>query len=104
MRQELSDHDRGCGRGRCARPRSLLELQQERRQAEAAAWRGGGSSSAAGAEADYKIGFRGALSGDNAQLGHQRVATRVELAVDQANARATTFGFKVDVGEVRRRR
>jgi branched-chain amino acid transport system substrate-binding protein len=64
---------------------------------------GGGSSSAAGGGGNYKIGFQGPLSGDNAQLGINEYNAFV-LAVDEANQK-NTFGFKVtavksdDVGD-----
>lgn len=63
---------------------------------------GGGSSSAAGG-GNYKIGFQGPLSGDNAQLGINEY-NAVVLAVQQAN-QSNSFGFKVtlvksdDVGD-----
>jgi branched-chain amino acid transport system substrate-binding protein len=63
---------------------------------------GGGSSSAAGG-GNYKIGFQGPLSGDNAQLGINEY-NAVVLAVQEANDK-NTFGFKVtlvksdDVGD-----
>ena len=64
---------------------------------------GGGSSSAAGGGGNYKIGFQGPLSGDNAQLGINEY-NAVVLAVQQAN-QTNSFGFKVtlvksdDVGD-----
>jgi branched-chain amino acid transport system substrate-binding protein len=64
---------------------------------------GGGSSSAAGGGGNYKIGFQGPLSGDNAQLGINEYNAFV-LAVQEANQK-NTFGFKVtavksdDVGD-----
>ena len=64
---------------------------------------GGGSSSAAGGGGNYKIGFQGPLSGDNAQLGINEY-NAVVLAVQEANQN-NTFGFKVtlvksdDVGD-----
>jgi branched-chain amino acid transport system substrate-binding protein len=64
---------------------------------------GGGSSSAAGGGGNYKIGFQGPLSGDNAQLGINEYNAFV-LAVEEANQK-NTFGFKVtavksdDVGD-----
>ena len=64
---------------------------------------GGGSSSAAGGGGNYKIGFQGPLSGDNAQLGINEY-NAVVLAVQQAN-QSNSFGFKVtlvksdDVGD-----
>ncbi len=64
---------------------------------------GGGSSSAAGGGGNYKIGFQGPLSGDNAQLGINEY-NAVVLAVQEAN-QSNTFGFKVtlvksdDVGD-----
>jgi branched-chain amino acid transport system substrate-binding protein len=45
----------------------------------------GGSSSCNGTGTTYKIGFQGALSGDNKQLGINEVNS-VTLAVEQANA------------------
>jgi branched-chain amino acid transport system substrate-binding protein len=63
---------------------------------------GGGSSSAAGG-GNYKIGFQGPLSGDNAQLGINEY-NAVVLAVQEANDK-NTYGFKVtlvksdDVGD-----
>ncbi len=57
---------------------------------------GGGSSSSGGGGATgktYKIGFQGALSGDNQQLGINEVNS-VELAVEQANAKPD-LGFKL---------
>jgi branched-chain amino acid transport system substrate-binding protein len=64
---------------------------------------GGGSSSAAGGGGNYKIGFIGPLSGDNAQLGINEY-NAFALAVQEANQK-NTFGFKVtavksdDVGD-----
>lgn len=43
----------------------------------------------------YKIGFQGALSGDNQQLGINEINS-VNLAVDQANAKGD-LGFKLEV-------
>jgi branched-chain amino acid transport system substrate-binding protein len=43
----------------------------------------------------YKIGFQGALSGDNQQLGINEINS-VNLAVDQANAKGG-LGFKLEV-------
>jgi branched-chain amino acid transport system substrate-binding protein len=63
---------------------------------------GGGSSSSSGG-GNYKIGFQGPLSGDNAQLGINEY-NAVVLAVQQAN-QSNSFGFKVtlvksdDVGD-----
>ncbi len=54
---------------------------------------GGGSSTGSTANATYKIGFEGPLSGDNAQLGINE-ANGVQLAVDQANA-SGNLGFKL---------
>ena len=45
---------------------------------------GSGSSGGAGSGQTYKIGFQGALSGDNQQLGINEV-NAVKLAVKQAN-------------------
>lgn len=58
---------------------------------------GGGSSSGGGANAGktFKIGFQGALSGDNQQLGIN-IVNSVELAVEQANAK-NDLGFKLEV-------
>jgi branched-chain amino acid transport system substrate-binding protein len=53
---------------------------------------GGGSSSSAAAKT-YKIGFIGALSGDNAQLGIN-IKQGAELAIDQAMS-AGKYDFKV---------
>lgn len=60
---------------------------------------GGGGTTAAsgggggGGSTTYKIGFQGALSGDNQQLGINEI-NAVEVAVDQANANAS-LGFKI---------
>jgi len=58
---------------------------------------GGGGSSAVGGNAGktFKIGFQGALSGDNQQLGIN-IVNAVELAVDQANAK-NDLGFKLEL-------
>ena len=57
---------------------------------------GGGSSSGGGnAGKTFKIGFQGALSGDNQQLGIN-IVNAVELAVDQANAK-NDLGFKLEL-------
>jgi branched-chain amino acid transport system substrate-binding protein len=59
---------------------------------------GGGSSANSGSNGGnktYKIGFQGALSGDNQQLGINEINS-VELAVEQANAKGD-LGFKVTV-------
>jgi branched-chain amino acid transport system substrate-binding protein len=59
---------------------------------------GGGSSSSAGGGGGgktYKIGFQGALSGDNQQLGINEI-NAVNLAVKEANAKPD-LGFKVQV-------
>lgn len=47
---------------------------------------GGGGSSASGAKKTYKIGFQGALSGENQQLGINEINS-VNLAVKEANAK-----------------
>ena len=57
---------------------------------------GGGSSSGGGnAGKTFKIGFQGAWSGDNQQLGIN-IVNAVELAVDQANAK-NDLGFKLEL-------
>jgi branched-chain amino acid transport system substrate-binding protein len=56
---------------------------------------GGGSSSAGGGSKAYKIGFQGALSGDNQQLGINEINS-VNLAVEQANAKGD-LGFTLTV-------
>jgi branched-chain amino acid transport system substrate-binding protein len=56
---------------------------------------GGASSGATNSGKTYKIGFQGALSGDNQQLGINEI-NAVELAVKQANAK-TDLGFKLSV-------
>jgi branched-chain amino acid transport system substrate-binding protein len=58
---------------------------------------GGGktSSGAANSNKTYKIGFQGALSGDNQQLGINEI-NAVNLAVKQANAKGD-LGFKLEV-------
>ncbi|MDP9094710.1 MAG: branched-chain amino acid ABC transporter substrate-binding protein [Actinomycetota bacterium] len=53
----------------------------------------GGSSSSTAANATYKIGFIGALSGPNAQLGINE-RNGAQLAIDQANA-SGKYKFKV---------
>jgi branched-chain amino acid transport system substrate-binding protein len=53
----------------------------------------GGSGGGSGQT--YKIGFQGALSGDNQQLGINEI-NAVELAVKQANAKGD-LGFKLEV-------
>jgi branched-chain amino acid transport system substrate-binding protein len=57
----------------------------------------GGSSgtNSASSNKTYKIGFQGALSGDNQQLGINEINS-VNLAVDQANAKGD-LGFKLEV-------
>ena len=54
---------------------------------------GGGSSSAGGSNQTYKIGFIGALSGPNAQLGINE-RNGAQIAVDEANS-SGKFKFKV---------
>jgi branched-chain amino acid transport system substrate-binding protein len=54
---------------------------------------GGGSSASAGGNQTYKIGFIGALSGPNAQLGINE-RNGATLAVDQANA-SGKYKFKI---------
>lgn len=56
---------------------------------------GSGSSSGASSNQTYKIGFQGALSGDNQQLGINEI-NAVELAVKQAND-AGKLPFKLEV-------
>ncbi len=56
---------------------------------------GSGSSGGAGSGQTYKIGFQGALSGDNQQLGINEINS-VELAVKQANDKGD-LGFKLEV-------
>jgi branched-chain amino acid transport system substrate-binding protein len=56
---------------------------------------GSGSSSGASSNQTYKIGFQGALSGDNQQLGINEINS-VELAVKQANA-GGKLPFKLEV-------
>ena len=56
---------------------------------------GSGSSGGAGNSQTYKIGFQGALSGDNQQLGINEINS-VELAVKQANDKGD-LGFKLEV-------
>ncbi len=59
---------------------------------------GGGNSASSGGSSSgqtYKIGFQGALSGDNQQLGINEI-NAVELAVEQANAKSD-LGFKLEV-------
>ncbi len=60
---------------------------------------GGGSSGSGGAGVNagktFKIGFQGALSGDNQQLGINEINS-VNLAVEQANAK-NDLGFKLAV-------
>ena len=55
----------------------------------------GASGGGGGATTTYKIGFQGALSGDNQQLGINEI-NAVKVAVDEANAN-TSLGFKVTV-------
>ena len=55
----------------------------------------GSSSSSSGSNQTYKIGFQGALSGDNQQLGINEI-NAVELAVKQANQKGD-LPFKLDV-------
>ena len=63
---------------------------------------GGGSSSAAGGGGNYKIGFQGPLSGDNAQLGINEVQRgRPCREPGQPEQHLRLQG---DAGEVRRRR
>ena len=55
---------------------------------------GGGNSGTTNTSGKtYKIGFQGALSGDNQQLGINEINS-VELAVEQANATGN-LGFKL---------
>jgi branched-chain amino acid transport system substrate-binding protein len=57
---------------------------------------GGGNSSGSGSSnKTYKIGFQGALSGDNQQLGINEINS-VNLAVKEANAKGD-LGFKLQV-------
>jgi len=57
---------------------------------------GGGNSGTTNTSGKtYKIGFQGALSGDNQQLGINEINS-VELAVEQANATGN-LGFKLEV-------
>jgi branched-chain amino acid transport system substrate-binding protein len=59
---------------------------------------GGGGKSSGGASSSgktYKIGFQGALSGDNQQLGINEINS-VNLAVKQANQKGD-LGFKLEV-------
>lgn len=58
---------------------------------------GGGGASSGGSSGGqtYKIGFQGALSGDNQQLGINEINS-VQLAVEQANAKGD-LGFKLEV-------
>jgi branched-chain amino acid transport system substrate-binding protein len=56
---------------------------------------GSGSSSGASSNQTYKIGFQGALSGDNQQLGINEINS-VELAVKQANE-SGKLPFKLEV-------
>jgi branched-chain amino acid transport system substrate-binding protein len=56
---------------------------------------GSGSSNGGGSGQTYKIGFQGALSGDNQQLGIN-IINGVKLAVKQANDKGD-LGFKLDV-------
>jgi branched-chain amino acid transport system substrate-binding protein len=55
----------------------------------------GKSSSSGGSNQTYKIGFQGALSGDNQQLGINEI-NAVELAVKQANEKGD-LPFKLEV-------
>ena len=55
----------------------------------------GTSSGTNNSNKTYKIGFQGALSGDNQQLGINEINS-VNLAVDQANAKGD-LGFKLEV-------
>ena len=55
----------------------------------------GNSSSSGGSNQTYKIGFQGALSGDNQQLGINEI-NAVELAVKQANDKGD-LPFKLEV-------
>lgn len=54
-----------------------------------------GSASSNNSNQTYKIGFQGALSGDNQQLGINEI-NAVNLAVDEANAKGD-LGFKLSV-------
>jgi branched-chain amino acid transport system substrate-binding protein len=54
---------------------------------------GGGTSGSGGASQTYQLGFIGALSGPNAQLGINE-RNGAQLAIDQAN-QAGTYDFKV---------
>jgi branched-chain amino acid transport system substrate-binding protein len=56
---------------------------------------GSGSSSGGSSNQTYKIGFHGALSGDNQQLGIN-IVNATELAVEQANAKGD-LGFKLEL-------
>jgi branched-chain amino acid transport system substrate-binding protein len=55
----------------------------------------GSSSGNASSNQTYKIGFHGALSGDNQQLGIN-IVNATELAVNQANAKGD-LGFKLEL-------
>jgi branched-chain amino acid transport system substrate-binding protein len=55
----------------------------------------GGNSSAGGATQTYKIGFIGALSGPNAQLGINE-RNGAQLAIEQAN-QSGKYDFKVQL-------
>ena len=59
----------------------------------------GSSSGNASSNQTYKIGFHGALSGDNQQLGIN-IVNATELAVKQANAKGD-LGFKLELRQVR---
>lgn len=54
-----------------------------------------GSSGGGGSNQTYKIGFEGALSGDNQQLGINEVNS-VQLAIDQAN-KSGNLPFKLEI-------
>jgi branched-chain amino acid transport system substrate-binding protein len=56
---------------------------------------GGGNSGGSNSGKTYKIGFQGALSGDNQQLGINEINS-VQLAVSEANAKGN-LGFKLEV-------
>ncbi len=56
---------------------------------------GGSTGSSGGSGQTYKMGFMGALSGDNQQLGINEI-NAMELAVEQANA-SGKYPFKIEI-------
>ena len=91
------NHSRGARDGRRPGAHRLFEQQQQERRrhqpAGSSVAAAAGSAAAAHGATTYKIGFIGALSGANAQLGINE-KQGAQLAIDQANA-SGKYKFKV---------